>query len=367
MYLKYYLSKNKNRIKYAINVFRRKMHDTLYYGTKQKVIKPKVIQLPITHLCNFDCVMCGVPNSILKEDFSAEELRRILSDELFSDVETVGINGGEPFLRKDLIECIDTIIASLPQLSDFYIITNGYHTDKILTSLKIIKDKCKEKKIVVHLSLSLDGIGEIQDFHRGHKGAYDHLEKTYQRIVSDIDKYVDDINIICTITRYNVYYLNDVENWSTARGVEVAYNIATINSRIDNQEKLKKFSIFEDEQARMLTQEFFYKKYMETGSEKYYALFLYVRTQKRYSNCPCMNLEWITLTPDSQIGFCATHSKKLGSALEKSACSIVNENISHLEEIREDFCNTCSHYIYSLNSEGLKKMYEDKMRNHYIR
>ena len=77
--------------------------------------------------------------------------------------------------------------------------------------------------------------------------------------------------------------------------------------------------------------------------------------------------EWITLTPDSQIGFCATHSKNLGSGLERSAYDIVNDNLSYLQEIREKFCRTCSHYMYSLNVEGCRLMLDDRRRNSFMR
>lgn len=67
------------------------------------------IQLPITFKCNFDCVMCGMRNLISQEDFSSEELSQIISDKLFQNVTGIGLNGGEPFLKKDLVECVEVI------------------------------------------------------------------------------------------------------------------------------------------------------------------------------------------------------------------------------------------------------------------
>lgn len=130
---------------------------------------------------------------------------------------------------------------------------------------------------------------------------------------------------------------------------------------------MKDFSVFSDEHSRMLAQEFFYGQYLKTGSQKFFAIYLFLRTGKRYAPCPCMYNEWITLTPDSQIGFCATHSRILGSGLERSAYDIVRENLPYLDEIRSEFCRTCSHYMYTLDAEGYRVMLEDRYRNRFLR
>jgi wyosine [tRNA(Phe)-imidazoG37] synthetase (radical SAM superfamily) len=46
---------------------------------------PSVIQLPILSTCNYNCVMCNVPNMDPKGDFSPKELKDYLSDPLFSE------------------------------------------------------------------------------------------------------------------------------------------------------------------------------------------------------------------------------------------------------------------------------------------
>ena len=328
---------------------------------------PKTIQLPITFACNFDCVMCGMHHMTGRKSFTAAELRTILQDKLFREVTTVGVNGGEPFLKNDLTECITAMAETLPKLHSFSFISNGYFTDIILAKLREIRTVCRKHNILLHLSLSIDGVGDMQDFHRGCSGAWAHVKDTMTRILQDRGSYVDSLDIICTITRHNIDRINEVEAWAESIGVKVAYNIATENVRIENQDKVKDFSVLHDEEARMLTQEFFYSQYLKTGSEKFYAIYLYLQTGRRYAPCPCMYNEWITLTPDSQIGFCATRSKNLGSGLERSAYDIVRENLPYLQELREKFCSTCSHYMYELDMEGMRLMFEDRYRNVFIR
>ncbi len=255
----------------------------------------------------------------------------------------------------------------MPQLKHINFISNGFFTDKILAGLSDIRKLCKKKNIGVDISISVDGIGGVQDFHRGHKDAFVNADNTIRAILKEKECLVDSINVICTITRYNIAEINEVEEWSKNLGINVAYNIATENVRIENQERVNDFSVFSDEQSRMLAQEFFYRKYIEENSERYFAIFLFLKTGRRYDICPCIYNNWVTLTPDCQLGFCATHSKNLGNGLEISPLEIIKSNISYLDEIKHQYCSTCSHYMYGLNYEGLKHMQEDKMNNYFFR
>ena len=207
----------------------------------------------------------------------------------------------------------------------------------------------------------------MQDFHRGKKGAFENVERTIREIQKNQKEYVDFMNLTCTITKYNIDRINEVEVWAENMGVSVAYNIATVNVRIENEDRVENFSLMKDERARMLAMEFFHKKYMETAEEKYYVLYLYLRDGKRYADCPCMYNEWITLTPNAQMGFCATYSKELGSALEHSAYDIIQENMPHLKEIKTNYCEGCSHYTSMLNAEGYRLLREEMRKNYYMR
>lgn len=334
-----------------------KLHSKKFFYKRKLPIE---LQFPITYKCNFDCVMCGMHNLIGKSHMDAKDIKEILSDSLFKKVQSVGINGGEPFLRTDLSECIEAVITSLPELKVVSIISNGYCTDKIVKDLPVIKKMCKEHQVRLQVSFSLDGVDEMQDFMRGRQGAYEHLMETIHKISENRELYCDSLMMICTITKYNIYKIYDVENWAKQFDIEVSYNVATINKRIANEDRVSDFSVFSDEQARMLTQEFFYKKYYETGNEKYYGLFLFVSEGKRYAYCPYMYSGGVTLTPDGSLCYCATHSDILGSAKDKSAHKMFMENDNYHRSLCNEKCDSCSHYIYSLNSKGKKRLKREK-------
>lgn len=327
---------------------------------------PHTIQLPITHLCNFDCVMCGMHKMIKHEDFSAEELAVILKDDYYSEVTSVGINGGEPFLKEDLVECVESMCDKLPHLKDLFFISNGYQTNKILQKLSQIKSLCERKGVNVHLSLSLDGIGDIQDRHRGKKGSYEALTYTLSCIKDSMNIYTDSLDIICTITKHNIFNISEVEIWEKQNNITVEYNIASENVRIENQDRLDDFSLFSDKQAQMLASEFFYSKYITTGKEKYFGLYLFLIYGRRFTECPCKTNEWITITPDAQVGFCATYSPKLGNGFKESTKELVANNLNVLYEIRHRYCEKCAHYGYKLNGEGFAELFRDDLLNNHM-
>lgn len=350
------------------SIFKLKEINRLRQQFQRKVRKyPNTIQLPLTYVCNFDCVMCGMKNLSGKKDFTAEELGSILKDPLFSKIEAVGVNGGEPFLKKDFEQCMDAILNELPALKAINIISNGYCTDKILKDLSCLKSKCSAKGVRLNLSISVDGYGKMQDFHRGRKNAFVNADRTCREIMNNKGQYVDGLDVICTITKHNISRINEVDVWSKALNIPVEYNIASLNRRIDNYKKENDFLLFSDRHARRLATEFFYCKYKETGKEKYFALYLYLRTHKRYTECPCMYNDWVTLTPDAQIGYCATRSKNLGSALETSAYELFNGNLKYLKMLKKKYCSECCHYSYRLNYKGLVLMHKDRMKNWFMR
>ena len=355
-----------NRFKIQILMIQRLLSRQYVIARKHICKYPKTIQLPITYKCNFDCKMCGMRNLINNKDYSNKELEKILEDKLFSKVNSVGLNGGEPFLREDLIECVEIMIRKMPKLKSFYIISNGYFTDLIKEKLSMIYAICKSNKIAVNLSFSIDGIQNTQDFMRGHKNAWKNVITTIEEIKKNQQKYCDGLGIICTITKYNVFNLEELDFWAKKNNLPIRYNIATLNARIANENKYEDFTIFSDEATRFAAQEFFYKKAMQECSEAYFGLFLYINEKKRYAICPCQYNEWVTLVPNGNISYCATYSQELGSALTNSAYDLFNSNLGILSIIREQHCGTCSHYISQLNVSGLKLLKKELLKNQYV-
>ena len=77
---------------------------------RSKYQYPTHVNFPITDNCNSKCRMCNVWKDKSENELLPEQIEQIYSDKLFKNVQHLGISGGEPTLRKDLLECVDAIL-----------------------------------------------------------------------------------------------------------------------------------------------------------------------------------------------------------------------------------------------------------------
>ena len=81
--------------------------------------------------------MCNVTSNILHNEMSVEDFSKVINDPIFSNIKAVGINGGEPFLSKNLIPFVRVLVQK-KSLQSLNIISNGFMTEVILKNLKTI-------------------------------------------------------------------------------------------------------------------------------------------------------------------------------------------------------------------------------------
>ena len=138
-------------------------------------IRPKVshLILHVTNICNFRCNHCFVEFADKPKDLTLDEFAKVA--EVFNDLIWLDIGGGEPFIREDLADII-----ALFKAEEVSIPTNGWFTEKILTTLSKIQRNGHLKKLIV--TISIDGMPKTHDEIRRKEGSYDQLFKTYQQI-----------------------------------------------------------------------------------------------------------------------------------------------------------------------------------------
>jgi len=319
---------------------------------------PYVLQFPITYKCNLDCIMCGMQKMKDKENMNIEDLRHILSNKLFKKIKSVGINGGEPFIVSNIDEYIRELIKRLPSLRFIYIITNGYLYDKIISKLKVIKNECSNHNIKLTVSISLDGVDETHDKVRGRRGVFTKVEKTCKEIAINKSLYCDDFGIICTITKENIFNINEIEVWAENNDIPVNYNIATIHKRLYNLDRFEGFSVLADEYSKCLATEWFYYKFLKTFSQQYYTIYKYLIDGKRRSDCTFKDYG-VTLMPDGDIAYCATCSKTLGNGLQIAPDRLYFKNQEYKNDLIKTQCQSCSHYSSSLTLDDYLNYIED--------
>lgn len=144
-------------------------------------IKPHFINWIVTYRCDSRCQMCNIwqkyllkPN-LVKEELSLAEIKKFLRDnkDFLSEVEHLGLTGGEFFLRPDAVQIIKLVREVLPQVATGPQ-TNGLAVREIRKKLAEIVKFYPE----VSIAVSLDGMGKTHDKIRGIKGAFEKATET---------------------------------------------------------------------------------------------------------------------------------------------------------------------------------------------
>ncbi len=161
--------------------------DNLRYGAPQ----PPIVVWNCTQRCNLKCLHCYArsQDKVYQGELTTEESKAFLQDLADFKVPVILFSGGEPTLRKDIIE-----LASWAKRLGIRVVlsTNG----------TLITDKLAEEIIKVgfgEVGISLDGIGAVNDHFRGQEGAFEAALQGFRRLVALKQR----MSLRLTITRHN--------------------------------------------------------------------------------------------------------------------------------------------------------------------
>ncbi len=314
-------------------------------GLKKKY--PRVIQLPITYKCNSKCVMCNIWKMNSDDEMDVETFRKVMKSELFKKVIAVGINGGEPSLVKQLPEYIDAVLL-LPKLKSLSIISHGFNQKLLLPQLKSIYQKAKKAGVTFHVSISLDGVGDIYNKVRGLK-VFHVTASTIDEINNNKSLYCDSFEVGCTVIQQNINDLTELSNYTKEKNINIKYRLGISNNRIESYKLLDNFSVLNDKYVQT-AKEFFYsligKEKRIYNKFKYFSIYYYLEHNfsKRLLGCLWQD-KGITLDSKGNIYYCAVESKKLGNMLIDDGLStfFAKENLQYRKSIIDTKCNACIH------------------------
>ena len=166
--LKQNLKKLKNRVSGTV----RRLH-TQQFTKRGDGVAPSVPHFVVyepTLLCNLHCSFCYVADILNPGDWRSKELSLDELDRIFvkGGVKSVNITGGEPFVRKNLIDVFH------------HLQSKGMHCKYITTNGTVIGDEKADALAELtatgflrHISVSIDGPKSFHDEIRGQKGAFD--------------------------------------------------------------------------------------------------------------------------------------------------------------------------------------------------
>lgn len=310
---------------------------------------PKVIQFPITYKCNSRCVMCNIWNMNHENEMTLNEIEKYLKDPIFKEAYSVGINGGEPSLVKELPQIAEQVL-NLPKIKSLNIISNGFNKETFLVKVEKIYALCRKKSVNFHLSFSLDGYRESHDNVRGVKKAFERASKSIDYVLENKSRYCDSINIDCTIVRQNVNHLIELDTYANRKNYPMKYRLGIENKRIASDEIISDYSVLHDTKSRQPAIEFIHNRFFKAKNIvdkfKYFSLFYFLseKNPKRLLGCMWQD-EGITIDAKGNIYYCAVASKKIGSLRKQKGEAIFfdEKNIAYRKSIIENMCQSCIH------------------------
>lgn len=138
----------------------------------------QIISWEATRRCNLNCLHCGSPSETVPADdeLTANEVvsafEQIERDFDMSEFRHINITGGEPFVRRDLLDIL-TRISRFPVYRNIDIQTNGW----VLASKPDLLGALKQVG-VTGLGVSIDGLKEKHDAFRRRDGSFDRAWRT---------------------------------------------------------------------------------------------------------------------------------------------------------------------------------------------
>jgi len=272
---------------------------------------PTSIIFMVTNKCNSRCTTCN-----LWKNKNVKDLDYKIYNNLPSSLNFIGLTGGEPILRNDLIEIVK-ILNRKCNKPKFNLATNGLAPglieEKLREILKITKN--------ISVRISIDGIGESHDKIRGIKGSFENAMRT----ISVCKKLgIKDLGISPVMQDKNLDEIKKV--YMLSRKLKIEFNI----SPVENGRRYGKFDNRLSKIGRIKEiLNFMIKNELKSAKPKswfrafyYYGLFHYLKGKivgKRKMIMPCLALEKLfLLDPSGNVVPCTLLDNKIGSIKDEN-------------------------------------------------
>jgi MoaA/NifB/PqqE/SkfB family radical SAM enzyme len=141
---------------------------------------PPFVTFFITNKCDCRCEHC-----FFWEDLNTNNDKELKLEQIqemsrhMDDVIYLLIGGGEPYLRKDLADIIETFYKN-NNLHSLVIPTNAQWTDRVVETVDRVMTNCPDLQFST--TISLDAIGDLYDKIRGKKNAYERAMATHEAL-----------------------------------------------------------------------------------------------------------------------------------------------------------------------------------------
>lgn len=179
---------------------------------------PSMVTFIVTWRCNLRCFMCDVWKKTDHDDMTPAEAQAIFRQ--MPRLDTLRLTGGEPFLRRDFLELVESIL-QVTSPTVLHITTAGVMYERIIEFVKAVGSP------KLHLKMSIDAVGDRHDEIRGYRGLYNKSLRTLRTLADLRSKYGFYLGVNQTITDRNWDQIIPLREAMAELGVGVHYAIAT--------------------------------------------------------------------------------------------------------------------------------------------
>ncbi len=175
---------------------------------------PKHAIIAVTLNCNSRCIMCDIWKNRITNELLPQEFLKIPPS-----LVDINITGGEPFLRKDLVEIIANMKKAAPK-ARLVMISNGFMPHRAAEDLP--KIHTIDPKFAFRVSI--DGIGKAHDEIRRIPGGFEKILKTL-----DVARTagIKDLGVSFTAIDQNIQEIPKVRKFCVERNLEFSVTVAT--------------------------------------------------------------------------------------------------------------------------------------------
>lgn len=307
--------------------------------------KPTVIQFPVIDICNSKCQMCRIWENRKSDDITPEQLAIGLSNPLYSEVSSIGINGGEPTLRKDLPDLIEVLFKTLPKLKYISLITNAFKYRQVIDQIDSLGRIIKRNDGYFDVMISLDGFEEVHDTVRGKKGNFANAKHVIAHVKSN--SLVDKVRIGCTVIKENVLQLHDLLDFCQENDLYIKYRIGIPHQRLYTKDLKDPYALTFQEKYELT--EFLENLVIHYEKNEYQSFFYksligqVMHGKNRRAGCDWQH-RGATITSKGELLYCAVESPVISERIyNEDSFDSYFKGKPVLDKIYKDKCNSCLH------------------------
>ncbi|MBN3039696.1 MAG: radical SAM protein [Candidatus Omnitrophica bacterium] len=301
----------------------------------------------VTFRCNAKCRMCDIWKKKAQQEMDLEQIKKAFAK--IKEIVVVRLTGGEPFLRKDILD-ISNIIKENTACKILHVTSNGILKDNII-------DFAKNSKFNnLHIKISLTGAKASHDFNLGINGAWDKALETIEALkaikrgrnfflavnhtITDWQSFLDSKEIRRLCSELKLGYLPVL----AYQGPSL---YADQQEKIDERRDFKPFTDFSQEQLREIFIELKANcknipDFFERAIKKYYLKGLSNRLLKdhEFPRPRCIALsKHIRFLPNGDIAVCLYNSQIVGNIVRDELSTILS---SPKAKELQNWVNSCS-------------------------